>query len=617
MQTSTIDSAFIGMLPQADGMPFLTQSRVIIQSKLMEKELGGAYLGLHTGLDMPVLIRVMRKDVRESLSDFGLFIIEARRMARVRHPNAASIYDMGEFNGHPYVITEYVCGVPLIERLKSRPLHHGQAMQMLLPIGEALCEFWRQDIVHRTISPEFIFLQCEGPAKLDITTLRGSYTDPRVKSALAARLTSYWSPEEHRSDPLTPAADMWSFGATLYHAVTGHKPFERATCADVREAILQDDPVDPRLHVPDLPAPVRDLLLKLLSRDPLDRFISGEAFLLALRSVDAHCSRPPHQTTEILPPPGKSGAKPPASSVRVAAASTQIVHEAQIGDVIGQCQLVQRAGSGAFGVVYLARHTVLDIDVAVKLLPPDTASREPGYIDMFLREARTAARVRHPNVISIFTAGEQDGQYYLVMEYAPGGTVWDRMHLFGGTLPSHEVVQIIRESALGLSAAEKAGVVHRDIKPDNLMYAGDGTIKIADLGLAKRRMPIGDPTNVRASIIADQLTMRSDSQTMAGTPVYMAPEIAVEPQSADTRADIYSLGISAYHMLTGVLPFEGKTPLETIMKHVGEKAQPPKELNADIPDYLNSVIMKMIEKRPEDRYQSAMELADSLSTVQA
>lgn len=614
MQTSTIDSAFIGMLPQADGMPFLTQSRVIIQSKLMEKELGGAFLGLHTGLDMPVLVRVMRKDVRESLSDFGLFIIEARRMARVRHPNAASIYDLGEFNGHPYVITEYVCGVPLIERLKARPLHHGQAMQMLLPIGEALCEFWRQDIVHRTISPEFIFLQCEGPAKLDITTLRGSYTDQRVKAALAARLTSYWSPEELRGDPLTPAADMWSFGATLYHAVTGHKPFERATCDAVRDSILQEDPVDPRTLVPDLPAPMRDLLLKLLSREPLDRFISGEAFLLALRSVDAHCSRPPHQTTEILPTPSKAIA---ASSGRVAKAapSTHLLREAQTDDIIGQCQLVQRAGSGAFGVVYLARHTVLDIDVAVKLLPPDTASREPGYIDMFLREARTAARVRHPNVISIFTAGEQDGQYYLVMEYAPGGTVWDRMHLFGGTLPPHEVVQIIRESALGLSAAEKAGVVHRDIKPDNLMYAADGSIKIADLGLAKRRMPIGDPTNVRASIIADQLTMRSDSQTMAGTPVYMAPEIAVEPQSADTRADIYSLGISAYHMLTGVLPFEGKTPLETIMKHVGEVAQQPKELNPQIPDYLNSVIMKMIEKRPEDRYLSAMELADALSAV--
>src|SRR5262249_31836357 len=150
---------------------------------------------------------------------------------------------------------------------------------------------------------------------------------------------------------------------------------------------------------------------------------------------------------------------------------------------------------------------------------------------------------------------EQDGQYYLTMEYAPGGTVWDRMHLFGGKLPAHEVLQIIRETAQGLSAAEKAGVIHRDIKPDNLMYGSDGSIKLADLGLAKRRMPVGDPEKVRASIIAEQLTMRSDPHMMAGTPVYMAPEMAVNPQDSDTRADLYSLGITAYHLLTGILPF--------------------------------------------------------------
>jgi eukaryotic-like serine/threonine-protein kinase len=382
MSHTSLDTTFLGMLPQNEGLPFLTQSRIVVESKLFEKELGGAFLGCHTGLDVPVVIRVMQMDVRNSFTDFERFRLATRQLARVRHPNSAAIFDLGEFNGHPYMVLEYVCGVPLIERIKNRPLQAGHAMQMLLPIASALCEFWNHDLVHRAVSPDFIYLQCEGPAKLDITALCCSQCDGRVKEIIGQKLIPYWSPEEIRGQDVGPQSDMWSFGATLYQSITGHAPFGGQSVKEIQAAILLEEPADPRKYVPDLPIPLCELLLKLLSRDPLNRFASGEAFMTALRSVDEHCSRPPMaQETELVPPPSPNAPKSPvkASSTQSAPA---VARDARIGDVIGQCRLIRRAGSGAFGVVYHGRHTVLDIDVAVKVLPPDTVQREPGFIDM-------------------------------------------------------------------------------------------------------------------------------------------------------------------------------------------------------------------------------------------
>jgi serine/threonine-protein kinase len=286
--------------------------------------------------------------------------------------------------------------------------------------------------------------------------------------------------------------------------------------------------------------------------------------------------------------------------------------ELGIADVIGNCKIVKKLGAGAFGVVYLARHKVLDIDVAIKLLPIEAAHRDPGFVDLFLREARTAARIRHRNVIGIFEAGVQDGQHYIIMELASGGTVAERMFVNGGKLPASEAEQILLQAARGLEAAEKLKIIHRDIKPDNLMFASDGEVKIADLGLAKRLIPAGATGTIRASLAADQLSIKGDNQMLAGTPAYMAPEIAVEPEKADTRADLYSLGVTAYQMLTGKLPFEGKTTVEVIMKHVLDAPTPVHEIDRSIPADLSKIIMKLMEKKPENRYQSATEVVKAL-----
>jgi serine/threonine-protein kinase len=218
-------------------------------------------------------------------------------------------------------------------------------------------------------------------------------------------------------------------------------------------------------------------------------------------------------------------------------------------------------------------------------------------------------------VIGIFEAGVQHSQHYLIMEYAPGGSVWERMHLYGGKLPLMEALQVLWDTAQGLSAAEALSIVHRDIKPDNLMYAADGSVKIADMGLAKRYIPENYRGKISASVVADQLTLGAEKGLLSGTPAYMAPEIALKPDTADPRADLYSLGITAYQMLTGMLPFEGKTSIETILKHVQEAPIPPRVINPDIPLALEEAIMKLLVKKPDERYQSARQLIEDLTLL--
>ena len=597
----TLDETFLAPLQQVESRPRLELSHVAIESKLYETPLGGAYLGKHLGLDVPVIVRVLRPSVKAVLKDFSKFLEETRRFSAIRHSHIVGVLDVGEFQDHAFMVLEYVSGVPLLERIKSRPLTEAQALALLIPIAEGLAELWRNGLVHRGVSPHIIFIQQDGTAKLDLTVLRKIGSEPQIKAVLAPNYAPYWSPEENRGEAVDQSSDMWSFGATLYHAVTGKTPYPLNAGGAPNDSDMLADPIPARQANPAVREPIEQLLMRLLSRNSEDRFASADSFLSALYGIQAQVTgRPPSSKTILMTDAEKTDA---------AAASP-----APLGPnaMIGNCKIVRKIGAGAFGVVFLARHKVLDLDVAVKVLPVESAWRDPNFVDMFLREARTAARIRHRNVIGIYEAGKQDMQHYIIMELAPGGTVLEKMLAYGGKLPSAMVQRILLEAARGLAAAEQLGIVHRDIKPDNLMFSADGEIKIADLGLAKRLIPPNVTETIRASLAADQLSMKSDPGMLAGTPAYMAPEIAVEPDKIDTRADLYSLGITGFHMLTGKLPYSGKSPMEVIMKHVLDAPVNPRETDPAIPADLAAVILRLMQKKPDQRFQSAAELVKTL-----
>ena len=256
------------------------------------------------------------------------------------------------------------------------------------------------------------------------------------------------------------------------------------------------------------------------------------------------------------------------------------------------------------GEVWLGRHPDLDIPVAIKTLPPHLAVMGAGFDQRFITEARTAAKINHANVVRVYDAGDDDGVQYLVMELVEGGSVQDLLDENDGPLPPERAVAIALQVAHALAAAAKYGIVHRDIKPDNIMLDKDGTAKLSDLGLAKEIEGLDGP-----SLTGTGMAM--------GSPSYMAPEQAEDAKSVDVRADIYSLGASLYHMATGKVPFSGTSSLSVMLKHISEPLPDPREKNPALPENVCGIIRKMMAKKPDDRYQTADELVDDLELVSA
>ena len=268
------------------------------------------------------------------------------------------------------------------------------------------------------------------------------------------------------------------------------------------------------------------------------------------------------------------------------------------GQVLGKCRIQRFLGMGGMGAVYLARHTSLDVPVAVKILPPHNAKKHPRFAKRFAREAKLAARIRHANVVAVMDADrdEDAGLYYIVMEYVGGGSLRDLLRR--GPLDETRAIDITMGIAEALVVAARHNIIHRDIKPDNIMLTEDGQTKLADLGLAKD--------------VAQQSLGATMTGAVMGTPAYMSPEQAQDPRNADARVDIYSLGATLYNMLVGEPPFAGDTAYQVIYNLVHEPLPDPRTRRPDISAALAAVCMKMMAKRKEDRYQTARELLRDL-----
>jgi eukaryotic-like serine/threonine-protein kinase len=602
-----LHESILSGLPLKDGEPFLPLGGIRIERLLRQGQLSESFLAYHEGLDIPVVLRAMKPVIRDQLGEqaYKDLVECGRRYARVRHPTVSAIYDMGKYKDFSFSVTEYIAGIPLNERIKDRPFNEAQALKLMVPIAEGLATMWKNDYVHRGVSPLRIIVDNDGVPKLDIVILPRTPLNPLLIEAHAQFMAGFWPPEELRQSPdIDSRSDMFSFGASLYYAVTGRSPFGKGSRTELIARTLTDTPPEPRTLAPELSSELNEFLMRCLERDPKKRFDSTQAFENALEEVQYTCCKPstarPSSFMPIVEDTQKDRMKAPFA----------------IGDLVGQCRLEKVVGAGAFGVVYKAQHKLLDIPVAVKFLPTELATRNPEYVSLFLREARTAIRIRHKHIIGLYEAGHQNGQYYLIMEFAAGGSVQDRAEQMKGRLPQAEVVRILRETALGLSAAEEMDIVHRDIKPANLMFGSQQEIKIADLGLAKRiARPEGMDSAINASIKAEQLTMLRGDNTIQGTPAYIAPEAAMRPDTVDSRCDLYSLGVTAYQLLTGKLPFEGTEPLQVMMKHLTQPVPPMAQFGATIPAELEAVVMKLMAKKPDDRYQRANELIGALGTL--
>lgn len=263
-------------------------------------------------------------------------------------------------------------------------------------------------------------------------------------------------------------------------------------------------------------------------------------------------------------------------------------------------KVLGKLGSGAMAVVYKAKQLSLDRTVAIKVLP-HRFSEKPNYITRFYKEGKLAAKLNHNNIVQAIDVGESGGLYYFIMEYVEGKTLYDDLSK-GKVFSEDEALGIIIQLANALAHAHAHGLIHRDVKPKNIMINKQGIVKLADMGLAR------ETSDIKAA--------KSEKGKAFGTPYYIAPEQIRGELNIDGRADIYALGATLFHMVTGRVPFDANSPSEVMRKHLKEVLTPPDHINTTLSAGISEVIEVMMAKKLKDRYNNIEAVLADLKAVQ-
>src|SRR6266511_110883 len=261
----------------------------------------------------------------------------------------------------------------------------------------------------------------------------------------------------------------------------------------------------------------------------------------------------------------------------------------------GRYRIVRKLGTGGMANVYLAEDEVLGRRVAIKILN-DRHAGDDQFVERFRREAKNAASLSHPNIVSIYDRGEAEGTYYIAMEYLDGRSL-EELIVARGPAPVHVAVDYARPILAAIRFAPRHGIVHRDIKPHNVLVDGEGRLKVTDFGIARAG--------------ASQMT---EAGSIIGTAQYLSPEQAKDAP-VDQTSDLYSVGVVLYELLTGVVPFSGDTPVEIAMKHLSSVPEPPSAKRAEIPRDLDLVVLRALAKDTSERYHSAEEMDADLRRI--
>jgi serine/threonine protein kinase len=502
-------------------------------------------------LKRPVAIRI---HLAANSPGRAWFLRETETLAALDHPAIRHAYAAGEIGTFAYRTANWIDGESLADALRRGPRAIPLCMSLIRDLLSALEHAHARGIIMRRIVPSTLMVNTGGQGV--ITDLRYSnwclpYIEPMPADDANA---AYMAPEVRAGEAGDPASDVYTVTANVYAALTGNAP-------DLDPARI----VPPRQQRQAIPAAVERVIVRGLSRIPKDRYYTATEMLEDFVS-DAG-------TFQV-----------PAAAPTVTESGFERRLRRALGD---DYELLEEIGSGGFGRVYRARDLALERDVAIKVLHP-ALTADPGVMERFRREAQLAARLRHPNIVSIYDITGRAGLTWYSMEYVPGSNIAQVIQRHG-PFSLEQTERLLTEALSALEHAHSMGLIHRDLKPENMLIEPDGRLRITDFGLALA---------LRGGARFGGATSRS------GTPQFAAPEQLLG-ERVDQRADLYSLAAVAYFGLLGRPPFSGKTPEQILARQTIDDVPPLSADRRDVPRELEDVLRRALRSDPAERFHSA------------
>lgn len=568
-----------------------------ILSEVGEGGMGVIYAARQVSLNRVVALKMIHQRLEIDERELQRFRVEAEAVARLDHPNVVRIHDFGEYIGRPYFSMELIAGGSLAGPLSRGPLPIRASARLAEILALAIHHAHGRGIIHRDLKPANVLLAPKNldpaedgeveepklctvhPAEIedyepkiaDFGLAKCIDDDPKLTRSQAVMGTPlYMAPEQALgSREIGPAVDVYSLGAILYECLTGGPPFRGATREQTLVQLLNDEPIRPMLHRPEIPADLEYICLKCLEKDPLQRYASAQDL---------------------------------AEDLRCFLAGEHLVNRPQ--DEWGrQERWAQRAGyeileldgCNVLGMVYKALQTRLNRPVLFKTLSA-LARSDPGRMQRFRHEAEVMASIHHPNIVQIYDFGEVQSQPYLALEYVDGGTLADRYQEL--PQPPRQAAQLVRTLARAIHAAHERGVIHTDLRPFHIVFTGNGVPKITGFGLAW---------------LLDKEQDNPGPRSWRTLSNYIAPEQARETSDPLSPAtDVHALGALFYELLTGQPPFLAETVQKTLENIQSLEPVPPSELNPAVPGILDTICLRCLRKEPGERFASAEELAEEI-----
>ena len=569
----------------------LVDGKYRVVSLLGSGALGRVYRAQHIQLGRTVAVKVTESpnSDKEGIERFGR---EAVLVARLKHPGLVAVYDFGVADGiGAYLVMEYVDGPSLREELRRGPLPPERAVAVGVQVCDALDAAHSIDLVHCGISPDNILLErtAKGEtakvADFGIARLAGAPDTTPVRAApgLVIGDPPYMPPEQWAGGHLDERTDIYSVGCVLYEALTGRTPFSASDPIAVGRLHIGEIPAKPSSITPEIPADLESAILRALAKRPEDRFRSAREFAEALASADGPRKNASDRTSGV-----GSGQPRPAVNPTPTELSPGFV-------VNGRYRITGRLGQGGMGVVFEAVDERFGSPVALK----KTLVEGEALRDAFEREARLLNELRHGALPFVFDYFFEGGAQFLVMQYVPGEDLSQKLVRNGAPFRADAVLAWADQllDALEYLHSRTRPVIHRDIKPQNLKLTPEGSIILLDFGLAK-----GHP----------EYASRLSGASVGGFTPHYAPLEQMRGQGTDVTSDLYALGATLYHLLTGVVPPDAVTRAEEALNHRQDPLRPASKIAPAVPTTVSDILLRAMAMRRDARFGSASAMRAAL-----